>query len=250
MGTYAATSHTTYVAGYDMTGDLNATTLQLPYESVDKTTFRTGVTTPGRVRQSTVQDVQSTVNGWFSPGEGLVDEEAWAQLGGAAQPVTQTPAAIEGERAYFYQAGVFEYTPFASAQVGGLIPFTLNLQGAKGNGTNSVGAVAGKLLKAKGDVSATGATGTAVELGAVADGQYLYAALHLFAVGTTITAVLESDADDTFASATTRATFGPLTTTGGTWATRVAGPVTDTWYRLRITAVTGTHTIACAAGIK
>jgi hypothetical protein len=37
---------------------------------------------------------------------------------------------------------------------------------------------------------------------------------------------------------------------GGTWGTRVAGPITDPWYRLRVTAITGTHTIACVAGIR
>jgi hypothetical protein len=45
-------------------------------------------------------------------------------------------------------------------------------------------------------------------------------------------------------------TFGPITTVGGTWGTRVAGAITDTWWRLRVTAITGTFQIACAAGFK
>lgn len=248
MGTYAAVGHTTYVAGYDMTGDLNQTSLNLPWDALDVTTFRPGTATPGRVRVAGLQDVQSSVAGYWQAGSGTVDPEAWARLGTTPQVVTQTPAGVEGGRAYLYQAGTFEYQMFG--QVGEATPFSLALQGARGNGTLSAGAVPGQLLKAKADVSATGATGTAVELGAVASGQYLYAALHVFSAGTTITAVLESDADNTFASATTRITFGPITTTGGTWGTRVAGPVADTWYRLRVTAITGTFSVACAAGIK
>lgn len=248
MATYAAVAHTTYVGGYDMTGDLNQTSLSLPHEALDRTVFRPGAATPGRVRQAGLQDVQSTVMGFWQAGSGTVDPEAWARLGTTAQVVTQTPAGVEGERAYLYQAGTFEYQLFGN--VGEMAPFSLSLQGTRGNGTLSAGAVAGRLLKAKGDADATGATGTAVELGAVAAGQYLYAAFHVFSAGTTITAVLESDDADTFGSATTRATLGPITTAGGTWATRVAGSITDTWYRLRVTAITGTFSIACSAGIK
>jgi hypothetical protein len=92
--------------------------------------------------------------------------------------------------------------------------------------------------------------GTGYQLGAVAATQYLYGALHIFTAGTTITVVLESDDNAGFSSATTRATLGPLTTTGGTWATRVAGAITDDYYRFRVTAITGTFSVAGSAGIK
>lgn len=249
MGSYAAVAHTTYVAGYDMTGDSNSTSLSLPRDVQETTVYRPGATTPGRVRISGLQDVQSSVAGFWQAGSDTVDPAAFTGLGSTIQVVTQTPDGVEGSRAYFYQAKKFEYQMFG--QVGEVTPFSLNTQGAKGNGTLSAGAVPGKLFKAKGDVSATGATGTAIQLGAVGATQYLYAAFHVFGTpGTTITAVLESDDANTFASATTRVTFGPITAAGGTWATRVAGSITDTWYRLRVTAVTGTFSIACAAGIK
>lgn len=248
MSTYAAVAHTTYVAGYDMTGDSNATTLTLPYDALDKTPFRSGTGVRGRVRQAGLQDVTSSVNGFWNSDDDGIDEVAWAALGGATQVVTQSATGVDGDRAYFYQAAQFEYSLFGN--VGDLTPFSLNLQGARGNGAMAAGAVPGYLLKAKAAVAATGATGAGVQLGAVAAGQYLYAAFHVFARTTTITAVLESDDANTFGSATTRATFGPLTATGGTWAARVAGPITDTWYRIRISAITGSHTIAAAAGIK
>ncbi|MEO3923011.1 hypothetical protein ABGB07_03895 [Micromonosporaceae bacterium B7E4] len=248
MSTYAAVAHTTYVAGYDMTGDTNNTTLSLPYDALDNTRFRSGTGVRGRTRQAGLQDVSSSVNGFWTDDEDAIDETAWAALGGPTQVVTQSVTGSDGDRAYFYQAGVFEYSLFGN--VGELIPFSLNLQGARGNGSMAAGAVPGTLLVAKAEVDATGATGAEVELGEVAAGQYLYASFHVFARDTTITAVLESDEDDTFGGATTRATFGPLTATGGTWAARVAGPITDTWYRIRVSAITGSHTIAAAAGIK
>src|SRR6266545_2313541 len=93
--------------------------------------------------------------------------------------------------------------------------------------------------------------GSGCNLGAVSATLKLYATFHVFGTpGTTITVVIESAAASNFAGATTRATIGPLTTAGGTWLTPVAGAVTDTWWRLRVTAITGTFTVAGAIGIQ
>lgn len=244
MGTFAANNITTWFGGYDMTGDLNQTTMPIEWEALDSTTF--GPTRTARSRTAGLEDVSSQVAGFADFDAGAVDDTVFAALGGTVQPLTHSHDGAESSPAYFYEAREFAYEVFG--QVGQMVPFSLTARGAKGNA--AVGAVRGVVLKTKATVSATGATGTANQLGAAASGQYLYAALHVFTAGTTITAVLESDSDNTFATATTQATFGPITTAGGTWATRVAGPITDTWYRLRVTAITGTFTIACVAGIK
>lgn len=246
MSTFAANSISTWFGGYDMTGDLNQTAMPIEFEALDSTTF--GPTRTARSRTAGLEDVSSQVAGFVQFGEGLVDEAAFAALGGSVQPISHSHDGAEGSPVYFYQAREYSYQVFGD--VGQLTPFSLTAQGAKGNGAQSVGAIRGTVVKTKGDVSATGATGSEIELGAVASDQFLYAVLHVFDPGTTITAVLESDVDDAFGAATTRATFGPITVAGGTWATRVAGAVTDTWYRLRVTAITGTASIACVAGIK
>lgn len=246
MSTFAANNITTWFAGYDMTTDLSQTTMPIEFEALDSTTFGPAGTRTARSRRAGLEDVSSQVAGFWQAGDGLVDETAFNALGGAAQVITHSRDGAEGSPAYFYQARAFSYQLFGN--VGELAPFALTARASKGNG--APGSIRGVVLATKGDVSATGAAGTADELGAVASGEYLYAALHVFDPGTTITAVLESDDADTFGSATTRATFGPITVAGGTWATRLAGPVTDTWYRLRVTAVTGTASIACVAGIK
>jgi hypothetical protein len=143
-----------------------------------------------------------------------------------------------------FQGGKFSYS--LGGQIGEILPFDLDMMGSHG----ASGLVRGQITKAKGTVSATGASGTGVNLGNVATGQYLYATFHVFGTpGTTITAVIQSDDNAGFSSATNRITFGPITTAGGTWGTRVAGPLTETHYRLNVTAITGTFTVAAAIGI-
>lgn len=246
MGTFAANNITTWFSGYDMTGDLNQTTMPIEWEALDSTTF--GPTRSGRSRAAGLEDVSSQVAGFYQAGTGLVDPTVFSTLGDTIQVITHSHDGAEGSPAYFYQAKTFNYQVFGD--IGQMTPFSLTAQGVRGNGGQAVGAVRGPVLKTKADVSATGATGTANQMGAVSADQYLYAALHVFSAGTTITAVLESDDNSGFTSATTRITFGPITATGGTWGTRVAGAITDDWWRLRITAITGTFSIACVAGIK
>jgi hypothetical protein len=249
MATLAANNVTTWFSGYDMTGDLNSTTLSLSYEALDATPFQPGtVTRPSRYRIAGLEDTQLEEAGFWQAGAGQVDPTAFTALGGASQVITCSPNGLEENAAYFFRARQFNYELFG--QLGEVLPFRLTAQSARGTGLASVGAVRGIVLKTKADVSATGATGTASELGAASSSQYLYAGLHVFSAGTTITGVIESDDNSNFTSATTRITFSGITATGGYWGTRVAGAITDTWYRLRITAVTGTFSIACVAGIR
>ena len=249
MGTHGALNVTTWFSGFDMTGQTNNTSLPMSYDALDATVYQPAtVTNPSRVRVAGLEDTQLTEAGFWEAGAGLLDPTAFTALGGASQVVSVSSDGAESSVAYMFRARTFNYEAFA--QVGELIPFQLTAQSARGTGLASVASVRGRVLKTKAVVSATGATGTAFQLGAVAAGQYLYGAFHEFVVGTTVTAVLESAVDNTFAGATTRITFGPITAIGGTWGTRVAGAITDTWYRLRITAITGSHTIACTAGIR
>lgn len=244
-GTYSALHHTTYADDFDLTGSTNRTSLTIDVEAIDDTRFRSDLVARSRV--AGLEDVQAGATVVFEAGSGTVDPQIFTNITGR-KVMTMTEAATEAERAYFFQARDFSYTP--GANVGELLTAEWMAQGTKGSGTLSAGAIAGYLGKAKGSVSATGALGTAKQLGAVGASQFLYASFHVFTAGTTITVVLESDDNSNFTSATTRATIGPLTTAGGTWASRVAGAITDDYYRFRVTAITGTFTVAGAFGIK
>lgn len=240
MTVQALTDCFIHVAGYDFTTDSNQAQLNMEAAALDATTFGSGgwAEVAGGLKSTAFQ-----LGGfWQSATDQAVDPQAFAALG-ASKVVTFGPDPDEGNVAYLFKAMGTSYQ--LGGQVGDLAPFTLAAQGADGQGV-----VRGTVLKKRGTVSATGATGTGSELGAVSSTQFLYATLHVFSAGTTITVVLESDDNSSFTSATTRATFGPLTTTGGTWATRVAGSITDTFYRFRVSAITGSFIMAGAAGIK
>lgn len=240
MSTLSLKDCTVWGHGYDFTTDSNKLTVATDVDDLDDTTFGDSY----RSRVGGMRNVEAELEGfWQSAASAAVDLEGFPDLGTADRVWTASPSgATEASVAYMFQAGKFGVDMFGA--VGELAPFALNLMG-----TNGVGVVRGQVAKARGDVSATGALGSGLSLGNVAATQYLYGTFHVFSAGTTITVVLESDDNSGFTTATTRATLGPLTTTGGTWATRVAGALTETHYRFRVTAITGTFNVAGAIGI-
>lgn len=239
MSTLALVDCTTYLAGYDVTGDTNAASLAFGAEELEATTFAGG---GYRARKGGLKTTDASLDGFWGAGASSIDTEAFTNLGTADRVVTMIPTGAENSVAYLFQAGQFTYEQFGA--IGEMTPFSLGMLG-----TNPVGGKRGLLTKAKGNVSATGATGTAIELPAVGASEFLYATFHVFTAGTTITAVVESDDNAGFTSATTRISFTGVTAAGGTWGTRVAGAISDTHYRLRVTAVTGTFSIACAVAV-
>ena len=234
---FALTDAAIWVAGVDFSGDSNKLMASAKVEAKDTTTFGSG---GWRSRIGGLRSAEMAVDGYWSS---AVDAAGIPDLGVVDKVVTLSPDGSAGSVVYMFQAGQFSYD--TGEAVGEVLPFSIDAQG-----TNGVGMVRGLVAIPKGDVSATGPVGSALDLGAVGSGQHLYAAVHLFAAGTTVTVTVESDVDDTFAAPTTRATIGPLTATGGTWMTRLPGPITDTWWRITVTDITGTHTVAAAIAIQ
>jgi len=239
VSSFAFVDATTWIAAYDMTSDLKSMTLNISADELDNTVFGLG---GYRRRIGGLRTVAADFGGFWQAGTGQVDPTVFADLAIADRVVTLAPDDAEGTPAYMWQGGSFTYAPFG--QIGEVTPFSLSYMG-----TNGVGAVRGQVAKAKGNVSATGALGTVQQLGDVASGEYLYATLHVFSAGTTITVQVQSDDNSGMSSPTTRGTIGPITTAGGTWMTRVAGPITDTYWRFNVSAITGTFSVAGAIGI-
>lgn len=239
MATISLIDATTWIGGFDATGYLNSMSMNIAVEELDVTPFGAG---GYRRRIGGLKTVSAQYGGFHEAGSGTPDPESFTNLGVSDRVVTVSPDDAETTAAYMYQGGVFGYQLFG--QIGQAAPFSLNH-----SSTNSVGTIRGQIAKAKANVSATGATGSVVNLGQVGASQYLYATFHVFSAGTTITVIVESDDASGFASPTTRLTIGPITTTGGTWATRLAGAITDTHYRFNVSAITGTFQIAGAIGI-
>lgn len=241
MALFSMTDCTTWIDDYDFTGDLNKVTFDVEVDELETTVFGGG---GYRSRVGGLRSVSMSGDGFWQAGTNLVDAELVPDLGTADKVVTISPTGVAGATAYMAQLGKFKTSLFGG--VGEVAPFSLEC-----SGTNNVGVVRGQVTKAKGTVSATGALGSGPQIGAVSATQYLYGTLHLFGTAaTTITVVLESDDNSGFTTATTRATLGPLTASGGTWATRTAGAITDDYFRYRVTAVTGTWTVAGAIGVQ
>lgn len=225
-----------WIDGFAATTYSNNLSLKQDIDDQDTTTFGSG---GYKSRIGGLRSVDFELKGfWESP----VDD-TWTNLGVADRTCTVTANATEAQPAWMFQAGEFSYE--RGGGIGDVDPFSL-----KAMGTNGVGLVAGQLAKSKGDVSATGVLGSVLNLGAPTSTQYVYAVLHVFTAGTTITVQVQSDDSAGFSSATTRGTIGPITTTGGTWMTRVAGPfVGETHWRMNVSAITGTFNVAGAIGI-
>lgn len=240
MSSFALTDATIWVAGYDFTGDANQLALHISADELDNTTFGAG---GYRSRIAGLRHSELQVGGfWQSATADAVDPQVFPSLGAADRVVTVAPDDAETTPAYMFQAVKLGYQMFG--QIGEVTPFSLSAMGS-----NGVGTVRGQVAKAKGDISATGATGTALELGAVGATQYLYAVCHCFSIGTSFTLQIQSDAASDFASATTQITIGSITAAGGTWGTRIAGAIADTFYRVNVSAVSDTSQIAVAIGI-
>lgn len=239
MSTIVLTDATTWVAGYDMTTDLNQISLHAEVEDKDNTTFGSG---GWRTRQGGLRDVTADLSGLWQAGAGTIDPEAFTNLGTADRVMTMSPDGAAGSVAYFFQGGTFSYDLLG--QVGDLAPFSLATKA-----TNAVGLIRGQVAAAKGVVSGTGVVGSVVNLGAVGSTQYLYSVVHVFTAGTTVTLKIQSDNASNFPSAADVVTLAAITTTGGTWVTRTAGPLTDTHFRFNATACTGSFTLAAAIGV-
>lgn len=243
MSTYAALSHATWLGGFDYTGHTNETSLDIALDELDVPRFGNS----GRERIAGREAVEAMVRGiWDSDTAAAPDPEAWAARG-TVVPCTQSVSGAEGDVAYMWLPLHRRYQ--LGGEGGEVLPFELELKSGRQPGGAAVGAVRGRVL-AVADVSGTGVIGSVVQAGAVASDEFLYFVVHCFEIGTSFTLQLQSDDDDGFPSATTRATSPSITAVGGYWVTRVAGPVTDDYWRVNVSAASGTSSIAASVGIK
>lgn len=252
MATIALLNVASYVDGHDFTGDSNRAQLTLGRAQLDRTTFRSGGWTELVGGLRTAEYVQA---GHWSADSGL-DEAAWSQLGTTHVVHTLAPEEVPGGVAYLWRSQRFSYQPLGG-EVGGLASYEVTSSGATREGV-----IRGRLAVVPWDTAtstpvtydSTGVAGVPVELPPVGDDpqQYLYASVHVLgAPGTAVTLDLESDTTEDFDDdPTVRATIGPLMTAGGTWVTPIPGPITHTWWRVKVAVISGEFTIAVALGVQ
>ncbi|MER6331860.1 hypothetical protein ABT298_21500 [Streptomyces sp. NPDC001034] len=171
---------------------------------------------------------------WEAGDPGKVDDAAWAQLGGIGPWSVGPAGAAVGSLAYFTKMLRCDYK--LGDAVGEVAPWT-------SGGKSAWPLVRGQFAHPPGTARTADGTGTGLNLGAVAAGKRLYAALHVLSVAGTaapaLTARVESSADNTFASPTTRLTFTAASAAGGQILRTGGSAITDTWWRVAW-SITGT----------
>jgi hypothetical protein len=244
MSKFVLTDCRIYTGGADLSTRSNKASLTAEYEEKDTTAFAGGGYTEclgGLASTKFMGEGQ-----WEAGNAGMVDDVSWSGLGGLG-PLTVCPDGADvGDLAWLTYAMRGSYT--LGESVGEVAPWSANLAGSWPLARGAIAHPPGTARTATGD-------GTAVELGAVTSGQYLYAGLHvLSASGTTptIDVVIESDVDALFnGSETSRVTFTQATDRGGQ-IQRVAGAITDTFWRATwtISGTTPSFLFVVSLGIK
>jgi len=221
-----------FTGGVDLTTRMNQLEVVAERETKDATAF----VPEGNAwaeQLAGIASVSMSAEGQWEAGAGALDAEGWDSLGGVSAWTACPAGAADGALAYFTGALRGQYN--IGGSVGDVAPWTANVAG-------NWPLVRGVIANPPGIARTATGNGSAFQLGAVAAGQQLYAALHVLSVaGTaapTITVKVQSDDAQGFASPTDRLAFTAATAAGGQLL-RTAGPVTDTWYRASWT-ITGT----------
>lgn len=225
-----------YTGGVDLTGVGNKIEVSGEAEEKDSTTWSSYDPGTDRVwKQVTAGNKMAKLSGaglWEAGDPSKVDDASFAALGGRSSWTACPRGGAVGDVAYLTYALQGKYGVLGSQ--GDLAPWSADW-------TSAYPLARGVLAHPAGTARTATGTGTGVQLPAIATGSELIAALHvLSATGTTpsITVAIQSASDVAFASPTTRVTFGAATDRGGQ-AARLAGPITDTYYRATWT-ITGT----------
>jgi hypothetical protein len=239
---FAWLNATIWAGGFDFTGASNTVTANAEVTALDVTTFGGG---GWQENIAGLKNYTVEAGGFWESGAAgqAVDPVAWAQLGQTATTWVVSPANTAGQVCYAMNSMATTYQ--LGGEIGTAAPFSLN-----GVASTPYPMVRGQIAAAKGVVSAIGQAGSILTLGAPLAGQNVYAGIQVFSPGTTLTAQLQSAATIGFASPTTRATWPAITTQSGNWlTTAVPGPITDQYWRINVSAITGSFTLGAWIGI-
>lgn len=232
-----------FTNGVDLTSASNKIEISAEVEEKDVTNYASNgyKEVIGGIASSTIQG-----EGQWEAGDATkVDDAAWSQFGGLGPWTVVPTAATVGSLAYTTYALQCDYT--LGGQLGDVAPW-------QAKAASSWRVARGQIAHPPGTARTSTGTGTSLQLGAVAAGRRLYAALHvLSASGTTpsITARVESDDNSGFTSATTRLTFTAATAAGGQILRTDGTAITDDWWRIAwtISGTTPSFTFVAALGI-
>jgi hypothetical protein len=233
-----------FAGGADLTTRSNRFEIAMEAESKDTTAF----VPSGDVWHEELPGIKTvTVDGagqWEAGDLSMVDDSMFGLLG-SINPLTLAPAgAVDGSLAYLTAFNRQAYN--LGGSVGDVVPWS-------GHWVGSWALAKGIILHPPAQRTATG-SGTILQLPAGGRGTVARGTLHVTGVsGTTpsVTGTIKSAALVGFGSPTTRLTFNAQTAIGGQ-VFRIAGPITDTFYRFdyTISGTTPNLLIMSAVGVS
>lgn len=215
-----------YLLQYDISTDLNRTEIITTPETLENTTFGQTYHT----KQAGLSLGKAHIEGFSKFADtaaNAIDGRIYANLQVPDLPFSMAADGGDaGEDGYFSKGMILKYN--FGGQIGQMAKFTTDFE-PTGTG---VQIVKGTILE-DGKTSRTSAGNSATRaLGAISSTQKLYAILHLLAfVGTDVTFAIKSAVTD-FSTITQRAAFDQNLAAGSQYLTPVAGPVTDTFWRV------------------
>jgi len=210
-----------WFGGYDLTGRMNALAINYTADMVEDTVLSADTHTfKGGLKGATMAH-----EGYFSGGDDDVDDVLFDNFSATSLPVSIGPTdGSDGELAYLMNSILASYTPGAS--VGEMLAFSVAAE------CGEDGLIRGTVMHNATRVSS--GNGTARQLGAVAAGESMFAALHVLEASGTLDVVIQSDADSGMASAADQITFTQATAVGSQLLS-AAGAITDDWWRVSYT---------------
>ena len=230
MSVFVLKNSKIFLAGYDISGDLNKVTLNHKIEEKDNTVF--GATGKGRI--AGLSDSSIKAAGFWQADDTAykIDDILYSKFAVSDEVVTVYPlTGVVGEAGYSMKCLVGEYA--MNGQVGDIFPFDFTAM------SNDL--LVRNTLMESGAKSVTG-NGTGRQLGAVLAGRKVYAGIHVLAKsGTNPTIIVKVQSDDnaSFTSSTDRITLTQMNAIGAQWAVPLAGAITDDYWRFAFT-ISGT----------
>lgn len=227
MGKQVLTNVRAFVNGTDLTGYSNKFEVAGQVEEKDVTNFASNGYKEllGGLGSATLAG-----EGQWSAGDFTNPDDALSAALGTVGPYTAcVNGAAVGGVAWQVNALTSKYT--IGGAVGDVAPWQVGA-------SSSSPLVRGQILHPPGTARTSTGSGTAVLYAAVAAGQAFWVNLHVLGVsgtGTpTITVTVQSDDNSGFTSSTTQATFTAVTAANQSvgQVVKVAGPITDTYWRI------------------
>ena len=249
MAIYGAFTHAKlFLNGLNLTGDTNLVKIEASKEVKDRTVF--GNVSPVRVMGG-LADITLSAAGFHNNADPGQDVNFRANLYAddicttVMIPLVAKTAVAVGDLAYFFKGSQAQYVT-GEAQGNDLL-WNLSLQG----GELGYPLCMGYVLETGDTAKTIDGNGTGYQAGAVSASQYLYAALHVTEVSASdsIIVTIESDDNAGFTSATTRVTFSSFAAVGAEFAARVAGAITDDYWRAVFNVTGAGVSIKCAVAI-